>query len=76
MHTKFLSSVMILGVVNSEGHVMPPHVFQEGLRVNADGYIRVLETVVKPWIDRVTQGRSYVFQQDSVPAYKAEVTQE
>ena len=31
---------------------------------------------MKPWIDRVAQGRSYVFQQDSVPAYKAKVTQE
>ena len=32
--------------------------------------------VVKPWIDRVAQGRPYVFQQDSAPAHKAEVTQE
>ena len=76
MHTKFPSSVMVLGVVSSEGHVMPPHFFQEGLRVNAAGYIRVLKTVVKPWIDRVAQGRPYVFQQDSAPAHKAEVTQE
>ena len=74
MQTKFPSSVMVLGVVSNEGHVMPPHFFQEDLRVNADGDIRVLETVVKPRIDRVAQGRSYVFQQDSVPAYKAEVT--
>ena len=27
-------------------------------------------------IERVAQGRSYVFQQDSAPAHKAEVTQE
>ena len=76
MHTKFPSSVMVLGVVSNEGHVMPPHLFQEGIRVNAAGYIRVLETVVKPWIDQVAQGRPYVFQQDSAPAHKAEVTQE
>ena len=44
MQTKFPSSVMVLGVVSNEGHVMRPHFFQEGLRVNADGYIRVLET--------------------------------
>ena len=27
---------------------MPPHVLQQGLRVNAAGYIRALETVFKP----------------------------
>ena len=67
---------MVLGVVSNEGHVMPPHFFQECLRVNAAGYIKVLETVVKPWIDQVAQGRPYVLQQDSAPAHKAEVIQE
>ena len=76
MQTKFFSSVMVLEVISSEGHVMPPHFFQEGLWVNADGCIRVLETEVRPWIDRVARWRSYVFQHDLVPAHKAEVTQE
>lgn len=35
MHTKFPSTVMVLGVVSSEGDVMPPFFFQRGLRVNA-----------------------------------------
>lgn len=48
MHSKFPASVMVLGVVSSEGDVMPPHMFQQGLRVNADGYIDALKTVVKP----------------------------
>ena len=39
------------------------------------GYIGVLETVVKPWIDQVPQGRPNVLQQDSDPAHKAEATQ-
>ena len=55
---------------------MPPHFFQEGLRVNAAGYIRVLETVVNSWIDQVAQGSPHVLQQDSTPAHKAGVTQE
>lgn len=76
MHTKFPASVMVLGVVSSEGHIMPPHFFQQGLRLNAAGYNEVLETVVKPWIDRVCDGRPYVFQQDSAPAHKAVVTQD
>ena len=75
-NTKFLSSVIIRGAVSSEGHVLPQHFLQEDLRVNAAGYIGVLETVVMSWIDQVPQGRPYVLQQDSDPAHKAEATQE
>lgn len=75
MHTKFPASVMVLGVVSSDGDVMPPYFFEQGLKINAAVYIHVLETVVKPWMDRVADGREYVFQQDSAPAHKARVTQ-
>ena len=75
MHRKFPASVMVLGVVSSEGHVMPPYFFPKGLRISADDYINVLSTVVKPWMDEVASGREYVFQQDSAPAYKARKTQ-
>ncbi|UYV71391.1 hypothetical protein LAZ67_8002951 [Cordylochernes scorpioides] len=44
-------------------------------QMNADTYINVLETVVKPWMDMVAAGRKYVFQQDSAPAHKAKKTQ-
>ena len=40
----------------------------------ADGYISMLDTVVKPWITRVANGRSYVFQQDSAPYHTASKT--
>lgn len=76
MHTKFPATVMVLGVVSSEEHVMSPHSFPQGLRVNAVGYIEVLETVVKPWIDRVCNVRPYIFQQDSASSHKAATTQE
>ena len=49
MHTKFSATVVVLGVVSNEGHVMPPHFFPQKLRVNAAAYIEVLEAVVKPW---------------------------
>ncbi|UYV67039.1 hypothetical protein LAZ67_4003746 [Cordylochernes scorpioides] len=75
MHTKFPASVMVLGVISSEGDVMPPHFFEKGLRMNADTYINVLETVVKPWMEMVAAGRKYVFQQDSAPAHKVKKTQ-
>ena len=69
MHTKFPASVMVLGVVSSEGDVMPPHFFLQGARVNAVAYTDVLNTVVKPWITAVARGRPYVFQQDSAPSH-------
>ena len=34
MKTKFPATVMVFGVVSSEGHVMPPHIFEVGLKVN------------------------------------------
>ena len=76
MHTKFPATVMVLGVVNNEGHVMPPHFFPQGLRVNSAAYIGVLGTVVKPWFDRVRNERPYIFQQDSAPSHKAQTTQD
>lgn len=75
MKTKFPASVMVLGVISSEGDVMAPHFFEKGLRLNAETYIKVLKDVVKPWMDQVAAGRPYVFQQDSAPAHKARITQ-
>ena len=45
-------------------------------RVTAAIYIDVMSTVVKPWMDKVAAGRSYVFQQDGAPAHNAKVTQD
>ena len=28
MKTKFLATVMVFGVLSSEGHIMPPHIFK------------------------------------------------
>ena len=34
MKTKFPATVMVFRVVSSEGHIMPPHIFEVGLKVN------------------------------------------
>ena len=47
MSTMFPAKVMVLGVVSSEGDIMPPHFFQRGLRVNAEVYVDVMKDVVK-----------------------------
>ena len=34
MKTKFPATVMVFSVVSSEGHIMPPDIFEVGLKVN------------------------------------------
>ena len=45
-------------------------------RVNSAAYIEILGTVFKPWINRVRNGRPYIFQQDSALSHKYQNTQE
>ena len=75
MKTKFLATVMVFGVVSHEGHIMPPHIFEVGLKVNNKVYLDVLKTVVIPWCNQVASGRPWVWQQDSEPAHKSKETQ-
>ena len=62
--------VMVLGVVSSEGHIMPPHIFKVCLKVNTKVYLDVLKSVAIPWCNQVAGGRLWVWQQDLVPAHK------
>lgn len=55
---------------------MQPHFFKQGETVTKEVYLRVLQTVVKPWMDRVTDGKPYVFQQDGAPAHTSKIVQE
>ena len=67
--------VMVFGVVSSEGHIMPPHIFEVSLKVNTKVYLDVLKSVVIPWCNQVAGGRPWVWQQDSAPAHKSKETQ-
>ena len=60
MKTKFPAIVMVFGVVSSDGHIMPPHIFEVGLKVNTKVYLDVLKSVVIPWCNQVAGGRPYV----------------
>lgn len=64
MQTKYPATVMVLSYVSSKGDVMSPNIFPQGLKLNAAGYTDVPKTGVKPWIDRVCNGRPHVFQED------------
>ena len=61
MKTKFPNTVMVFGVISSDGNMMSPHIFETGLRVDTEIYLQVMETVVLPWIT------PWVRQQDSAP---------
>ena len=75
MKTKFPAIVMVFGVVSSEGHIMPPHIFKVGLKVNTKVYLNMLKSVVIPWCNQVAGGRSWVWQQDLALAHKSKETQ-
>ena len=57
MKTKFPATVKVIGVVLSEGHTMPPHIFEVGLKVNTKVYLDVLKSVVIPWCHQVAGGK-------------------
>ena len=75
MKTKFPARVMVFGVVSSEGYIMPPHIFEVGLKVNTKVYLDVLKSVVISWCNQVAGGRPWVWQQDLAPAHKSKKTQ-
>ena len=75
MKTMFAATVMVFSVISSEGHIMPPHIFEVGLKVNTKVYLDVLKSVVIPWCNQVAGGRPWVWQQDSAPAHKSKETQ-
>ena len=56
MKTKFSATVMVFGMVFSEGHIMPPHFFEVGLKVNNKVYLDALKSVVFPWCNQVADG--------------------
>ena len=64
LKTKFPTTVMVFSVISSEGQIMPPHIFEVGLKV----YLDVLKS-------EVTGGRPWVWQQDSAPVHNSKETQ-
>ena len=73
--TLLTAKVMVFGVVSSEGHIMPLHIFEVGLKVNTKVYLDVLKSVVIPWCTQVAGGRPCVFKQISAPVHMSKETQ-
>ena len=75
MKTKFLVTVMVFCIVSSEGHIMPPHTFEVGLKVNTKVYLDVLKSELISWCNQMAGGRPWVRQQDLAPAHNSKETQ-
>lgn len=74
--TKHPASVMVFGLVASDGKKMPPVFIPNGVKINSDEYIRILESHVKPWIiSNYSPDVKVVFQQDGAPAHTSKKTQ-
>ena len=64
----------MLGVIASDGQVMPPLWIDTGTKVDTAVYIGNLKKV-KEWLDETYGDRPYVFQQDEAPSHLSEETQ-
>ena len=74
--TKHPASVMVLGIVASDGNKCPPIFIKEGVKINAQVYQKLMRYHVLPWLKATYPDGNYVFQQDSAPPHKAKTTQE
>ena len=74
--TKHPASIMLLGIVASNGKKAPPIFIPDGEKVNSELYISILAKKVLPWLKKTFPAGNYVFQQDSAPAHASKKTQE
>ena len=58
---------MVLEVISNKEHVMSSQFFSHRIIFNSASYIDILGIVVKPWIDRIRNGKPYIFQQGFAP---------
>ena len=75
MKTKLPVYIMVFSGFTSDGDIIPPSIFSHGLGFNTEPYIKCLEEVVLAWIQRVTAGRPYVYQQVFAPCYTSKRNQ-
>lgn len=73
--TKNPASLMVLGVIASNGKVCPPIFIRNNQRIDASAYIQLLETHVMPWITKEFRNEPYIWQQDGAPCHTARMTQ-
>ena len=76
MRTKHPPSVMMFGLVTSDGKKMPPYYFDEGLRVGTKEYYKLLRYHIHPWLKANYPEGNFVFQQDGAPSHNSQKCQD
>ena len=67
--------IMVWGGVTCDGRKTPLIVIPEGVKINSDTYIDMLDTKVAPWIEGEVWEDGYTFQQDGAPSHTSNRTQ-
>ena len=75
MWSKHPASIMVFGVVASDGKVMPPHFIDAGLKINTAKYLKILKEFLLPWIKKNYDPIKVMFIQDSAPAHGSKTVQ-
>ena len=73
--TKHPASVMMLGVVASNGEKMPPVLFRRGYRLTGVDGMDIMTTKVLAWIRKIDKDGNYVVQQNDAPTHTLKVVQ-
>lgn len=69
------ASVMVWGGVCDNGLKTPLIVIPQGVKVNSQVYIELLETQVLGWINEQDWQQGYCFMQDGAPSHTSRITQ-
>lgn len=48
--------------VSSESDVLAHYIFEEGLRLDSDGYVKLLNIMIKSWLEKVVAEKPYMWQ--------------
>lgn len=71
--SRCLFSIMDFKIISNQRHVMPPLFFPKTMSVTAHIYKKVLKDILKPWMDKLADRRSYISQEDSTQASTTQV---
>ena len=58
--TQIFQSMIVFKNTPCEGDVIPPHIFEQGLMLNSDCFVKLLENAVQSWLERVAARGSYM----------------
>ncbi len=71
--TKNPASIMVYGLITSDGKAMRSHFFKPKEKVNTVVYVNMLKKKVVPWV-KENVAEPYIYQQDSAPCHTSKTS--